>query len=178
MNDKSREDISEKFCGIIDPDLIWYCCTSRFSTQWRLKRRSETSPKRSSPALSMSMLCRLGGMCFSATAFRYTSVLARYLWTHNTITEHTATDTKHTDTLLSVGPDAHSLAKANSSGERNEGSPSARDFSFSKTWGKNFSIWSREIKKKTKWKYTSSSFCDSQMHTNLQVQKFPPLLHL
>lgn len=35
----------------------------------------------------------------------------------------------------------HSLAKANSSGDRMEGSPSARDFSFSRTWGKNFSIW-------------------------------------
>lgn len=35
----------------------------------------------------------------------------------------------------------HSLAKANSSGESNDGSPACRDFSFSNTCGKNFSIW-------------------------------------
>jgi len=46
----------------------------------------------------------------------------------------------------------HSLAKANSSGDRMEGSPLARDFSFSSTCGKNFSIchWKKKKKKRFK----------------------------
>lgn len=56
-----------------------------------------------SPALKRSTFCKLGGMCFKATFFRYVSVLAMYL-------KHT--NPHHSDDT----PRSHQGYKTNSSG--------------------------------------------------------------
>lgn len=106
------------------------------------------------PALKRSTFCRLGGMCFKATFLRWVSVWSIYLEQRksNGCSVHQQEPPELPCWALWTKPMlegkrrsssnflTYSLTKTNSSGERTEGSPAGRIFSFSRMWGKNFSI--------------------------------------